>query len=65
MGVYSYLIKKYDYSNDKEFNTSKNLYYSVKNKMTNEDNQEKRITIDNKKLGKQGGWESGRSQNLN
>ena len=33
--------------------------------MTNEDNQEKRITIDNKKLGKQGGWESGRSQNLN
>ena len=49
----------------KEFNTSKNLYYSVKNKMSNEDNQERRIIIDNKKLGKQGGWESGRSQNLN
>ena len=49
----------------KEFNTSKNLYHSVKNKMINEDNQEKRIIIDNKKLGKQGGWESGRSQNLN
>jgi len=47
-----------------EFNTSKNLYHSVKNKMVNENNQEINLIIDHKKIGKQGGWESGRSQNI-
>lgn len=47
-----------------EFNTSKNLYHSVKNKMIHENNQEINLVINDKKIGKQGGWESGRSQNF-
>ena len=48
----------------KEFNTGKNLYHSVKNKMINDRNQENIINIDRNLYGPQGGWSSGRSQNL-
>lgn len=49
-----------------DFNNKKTIYLSVKNKIIN--NKNKKLSknfIDKKLLGPQGGWSSGRSQNIN
>ncbi|VVU95631.1 ABC transporter [seawater metagenome] len=49
-----------------QFNIENNLYMSVKNKILNDKNRNKEDTfkINSNLLGPQGGWSSGRSQNL-
>ena len=49
----------------KEFNIENSLYLSVKNKILNNKNaQPLNYSFDKKILGPQGGWSSGRSQNI-